>query len=38
MFVFSGFLTLVASLVIFLSPRLRHVEDELPDAELKAAA
>jgi MFS transporter, DHA3 family, macrolide efflux protein len=38
MFVVSGFLTLVASLAIFALPRFRHLEDEMPDAELKSEA
>lgn len=37
MFVVSGALTLFASLAIFLLPRFRHLEDELPDAELLTA-
>ncbi len=36
MFVASGFLTLIASLAIFALPKFRHLEDELPDAELKS--
>lgn len=38
MFVFSGLLTMLASLLIFLLPRFRHIETELPDAELAVAA
>jgi DHA3 family macrolide efflux protein-like MFS transporter len=36
MFVVSGILTLVGAAVIFALPRFRHIEDELPDAELKS--
>ncbi|HVT14228.1 MAG TPA: MFS transporter [Fimbriimonadaceae bacterium] len=36
MFVVSAILTLIASLAVFLLPRFRHLEEELPDAELKA--
>jgi len=36
MFVFSGLLTFVASVAIYALPRLRHLEEELPDASLLA--
>jgi MFS family permease len=36
MFVVSGVLTLAATGLAFMFPRFRNVEDELPDAELKA--
>lgn len=36
MFVVSGFLTLIASIAILALPRVRHLEEELPDAELKS--
>jgi MFS transporter, DHA3 family, macrolide efflux protein len=36
MFVLAGVLTLIASLAIYVLPRFRRVEEELPDAELKS--
>ncbi len=38
MFAISGILLAVASLLIFLNPRVRNVENELPDIEIEVAA
>jgi hypothetical protein len=36
MFVVTGCLTLLASVAVLSIPRVRHLEAELPDAELKS--